>query len=92
MFIVAEDDAPLNNFRDVERALLAALHRPDYPLPPLPLPAGLLAALLRLRGRSELDPHCRYSAAKLRAQGFAPPVAFAAALAAQAERLAGEAA
>ncbi|PKO85208.1 MAG: nucleoside-diphosphate sugar epimerase, partial [Betaproteobacteria bacterium HGW-Betaproteobacteria-12] len=92
VFIVAEDDAPLNNFRDVERALLAALHRPDYPLPPLPLPAGLLAALLRLRGRSELDPHCRYSAAKLRAQGFAPPVAFAAALAAQAERLAGEAA
>lgn len=90
VFIVAEDDEPLNNFRDVERALLAALHRPDYPLPPLPLQAGLLGALLRLRGRSEVDPHCSYSSAKLRALGFIPPVAFAAALAAQGERLAGE--
>jgi nucleoside-diphosphate-sugar epimerase len=90
VFIVAEDDDPLNNFRDVERALRAALHRPDRRLPPLPLPSGLLGALLRLRGRSELDPYCRYSSAKLRALGFVPPLSFAAALAAQAARLAAE--
>lgn len=90
VFIVAEDDDPLNNFRDVERTLMAVLGVADYPLPPLPLPAAMLGTLLRLRGRSEVDPHCRYSSAKLRALGFVPPLPFAAALAAQAARLATE--
>jgi len=80
LFIVAEDDDPLNNFRDVERTLMSALGVADYPLPPLPLPAGVLASLLRARGRSEIDPYCRYSAAKLRGAGFVPPIGFADAL------------
>lgn len=80
IFIVAEDDDPLNNFRDVERTLMAALGVQDYPLPPLLLPIALLKMLLLARGRSEIDPYCRYSAAKLHAAGFAAPVSFAAAL------------
>lgn len=85
VFIVAEDDDPLNNFRDVERILMTALGFRDYPLPPLPLPSVVLKVLLQARGRSEIDPYCRYTAAKLHAAGFASPVSFAAALQAFAE-------
>lgn len=80
IFIVAEDDDPLNNFRNVERTLMMALGIRDYSLPPLPLPTTLLKMLLQTRGRSDIDPYCRYSSAKLHAAGFAPPVSFAAAL------------
>jgi len=79
-FIVAEDDDPLNNFRDVERILMSALEVNDHPLPPLPLPSAVLKVLLKARGRSEIDPFSRYSAAKLHAAGFVSPVSFAAAL------------
>lgn len=88
VFIVAEDDDPQNNFRDVERALARAMRLPDHLLPLLPLPSGVLAALLRLRSRSDITPYCRYSAAKLRAMGFVSPVAFGDALALHAARLA----
>lgn len=85
IFIVAEDDDPLNNFRDVEKVLMAALRRPNYAVPPLPLPPFVLGGLLRAKGRSEIDPYCRYSMAKLRAWGFVPPVGFTSALHAFAE-------
>lgn len=80
VFIVAEDDDPLNNFRDVEAVLMAALHQPGYPFPPLPLPSFLLKGVLWARRRSEIDPSCRYSMAKLRSWGFVPPVGFSQAL------------
>lgn len=80
IFIAAEDDDPLNNFRSVERILMTALAIRDYPLPPLPLPGAVLKLLLKARGRSEIDPYCSYSAAKLHAAGFTSPVSFAAAL------------
>lgn len=80
VFIVAEDHEPHNNFRDVERLLMSALGVPDYPIAPLPIPSAVLGLMLRARGRSEVDPHCIYSAAKLQEWGFAPSQGFSGAI------------
>jgi nucleoside-diphosphate-sugar epimerase len=76
IFIVSDDASPNNNFVDVERYLLRALGLPDYPLPRLPLPLGLLSLLLRTLGRNNINPRCNYSQNKLEAFGFESPVDF----------------
>ncbi len=86
IFIAAEDDVPRNNFRDVELMLMQGLGVRDYRLPVLPLPAVLLKALLRLRGRSEIDPMCVYDATKLKQWGFGCPPGFEKAVLAFAQR------
>jgi nucleoside-diphosphate-sugar epimerase len=80
IFIVSDDDDPANNYADVERKLRRQLDLPTERVPPLPLVSRLLPLLLRLRGRSNVDPHAAYSWEKLRLAGFEKPVAFAAAL------------
>lgn len=80
VFIVAEDQEPHNNFRDVERLLMSALGVPDYPVAPLPVPSAVLSLMLRARGRSEVDPSCIYSAAKLKEWGFTPSQGFSSAI------------
>jgi nucleoside-diphosphate-sugar epimerase len=87
-FLVSADDEAGNTFRPVERALMAALGVPDYPLPPLALPPKLLALLLRASGRLRLHPAARFSPARLRSRGFAPSLTFEEALARYARRLA----
>lgn len=74
VFIASEDHDSSNTFRCVEQLLMKALQVPDYPTRPLPLPKSLLPAILRLRGRSEIDPYCTYGSTKLRAWGFVPPL------------------
>jgi nucleoside-diphosphate-sugar epimerase len=88
VYLVSADDEPGNTFRPVERALMAGLGVPDYRLPPPPLPPALLALLLRASGRLRLPPTVRFSPARLRSRGFAPPVPLAEALAGYARRLA----
>jgi len=80
VFIVSDDDDPLNNYRAVESRLAARLGRGDYPVPPLALPAAVLAAILRLRGRSNANPNRVYSGAKLAGAGFRRPAPLAAGL------------
>lgn len=80
VFIASEDQDPSNHFRSVEQLLMKALQVPDYVLPPLALPRPVLPAILRLRGRSEIDPYCTYQSAKLRGWGFVPPLALVPAL------------
>jgi nucleoside-diphosphate-sugar epimerase len=80
VFIVAEDQEPHNNFRDVERLLMSALGVPDYPVAPLPIPSAVLRLMLRARGRSEVDPNCIYSASKLQEWGFTPSQGFSSAI------------
>ena len=80
VFIVAEDQEPHNNFRGVERLLMSALGVSDYPVVPLPIPSAVLRLMLRARGRSEVDPNCIYSAAKLQAWGFTPSQGFSGAV------------
>ena len=79
-YIVSDDGAPSNNFRDVERILGRELGR-ERPVPLLTLPPRLLSAALRAKGRSNTNPDRIYSDAKLKAVGFAKPWSFEAALA-----------
>ena len=80
VFIVAEDHDPSNTFRRVEQLLMKALQVPDYPTHPVALPKWVLQAILRLRGRSEIDPYCTYVSTKLRKWGFVPSLELAPAL------------
>lgn len=80
LYLVGADEAPENNFHDVERALRRGLGLASYPVPVLPLPSGFLAFVLRRLGRLTVDFNARFSSARLRAAGFEPPLTFAEAL------------
>lgn len=70
VYLVSDDDDPLNNFRDVEQALMTALGRRDYPVPPLPLPSSVLAAAGRLTRRGFVNPRRRFDAGRLVRVGY----------------------
>lgn len=76
IFIVSDDDATANNFLEVERTLMSALHCRSYAFPRIPLPLNLLGLLLRLLGRNNINPKCNYSQAKLESLGFKSPVVY----------------
>jgi len=80
VFIVSDDDDPLNNFRDVERILMEGLRITRYATPRVPLPRFMLENLLRMKGRSEIDTRTAFRCDKLLSWGFAKPIAFEAAL------------
>lgn len=74
IFNVSDDDDPRNNYQEVERILSEALGVDGRrAFPPL-MPPAVLKGMLRLRGRSELDPYCAYAGDKLRRWGFASSV------------------
>jgi nucleoside-diphosphate-sugar epimerase len=79
-YIVADDEAPENNFRDVEQFLMHALHIRDYRMPRAPLPSPFLSWLLRLRGRSLVRADTVFNSKKLTDAGFRKPVEFASGL------------
>ena len=81
VFIISDDDAPENNFRDVEHYLMRAFRIPDYVLPRVTLPGAILSMLLRLRGRSLIGPDTVFASRKLEHLGFRKPVKFATSLA-----------
>lgn len=82
VFIVSDDDdADANNFRDVETALMRGFGLPDYALPRIPLPLGVLRMMLRFLGRNNINPRCNYSGQKLQGLGFRRPMSFEAGLA-----------
>ncbi len=89
LYLVSEDAAPENNFRDVEQALQRGLGVKDYPVAPLPLPQFCLTTAQRLIGRLSLYPSTRFSAAKLARAGFRAPITFQQAIENYAERAAG---
>jgi nucleoside-diphosphate-sugar epimerase len=88
VFIVSEDDAPQNNYRDVEDVLMKAFGRAPYGLPPVPLPVFVARSVRRLAGRSSGDPQRRFSSAKLLRTGFVKPLDFDEALRRYASHLA----
>jgi nucleoside-diphosphate-sugar epimerase len=88
LYLVADDEVPANNFRDVERVIRRALGRPALPLPPLPL-SPLLGIVHRVAGRRAGQTRVRYSGRRLRDAGFTPPATFGEALDAYAATLAG---
>jgi len=70
IFIVADDEQPLNNYRDVEKRLMQAFGVRDYRLPRVPFPQFLLSVLLKLSGRSNTHPFRTYCSDKLRKAGL----------------------
>lgn len=81
IYIVSSDDAPENNFRDVERALIGTLGVVPYALPAFPIPLGVLSMLLRSFGRNNINPTCGFSPGRLIDMGFVYPVDFNSAIA-----------
>jgi nucleoside-diphosphate-sugar epimerase len=63
-FILAQDDEPMNNYRDIEKYLMRGLGVSDYAIPRCPLPDRFLSALLRSTGRSNTNPPRIYSSRK----------------------------
>jgi len=76
VFIISDDESPHNNFRDVERCLMAGLGVPDYPVAPAALPQWLLSAALRAAGRTNANPFRVYDCSKIVGRGLKKPVAF----------------
>jgi nucleoside-diphosphate-sugar epimerase len=75
-FIISDDEAPHNNYRDVEVRLMKAFGLDDYVMPRIAVPANALDLILRMRGRSQLDPRTTYSCDKLLRAGFRKPKTF----------------
>jgi len=76
VFIISDDESPGNNFRDIERHLMAGLGVPDYPVAPAALPRWLLSAALRAAGRTNTNPFRVYDCSKIIGRGLKKPVAF----------------
>lgn len=75
-FIVSDDDSPSNNFADVERFLMREFGIPDYSLPRVPMPSGILSFLLAGLGKNNSNPLCNYSSNKLLDLGFERAISF----------------
>jgi nucleoside-diphosphate-sugar epimerase len=80
LYQVAADEAPENNFADVERLVRRGLGLRDRRVEPIRLPAAALTAILKASGRYSLNPAARFSGDRLRRAGFTPPVTFVDAL------------
>lgn len=72
VFIISDDDSPVNNYRDVEDRMLATFGK-SYPISRVIISRFVLCALLRLAGKSNTNPQKKYSAKKLAALGFKKP-------------------
>lgn len=73
VFIVSDDEYPTNNFRDVEQILMRELGVAAYRLPSTPVPPLVLSSLLRLAGRSNVNPERTYDASKILGRGLRKP-------------------
>ena len=76
IFIISDDEYESNNYRDVEQFLMKKLGIRDYPLPRFSLPSFVLAFLLKLAGKSNLNPAATYDCQKLLRTGFNKRVPF----------------
>lgn len=73
VFLISDDDQPGNTYRDIEKRLQQELGTPDYRFPRIPLPRFALSTCLRLVGKSNTNPDCRYDAGKIIDAGFHKP-------------------
>lgn len=76
VFIISDDEYPANNFRDVERLLMRELGVAAYRLRSMPAPALVLSSVLRLAGRSNVNPGRTYDASKILGRGLKKPMPF----------------
>lgn len=90
VYIVSDDDSEHNNYAYVASRLGAAFGNGTRGAPAFSLPAPMLNLLLRVRGRSNINPDRCYSCKKLLDAGFVRPVAFEDALDTYAAHLAAQ--
>jgi nucleoside-diphosphate-sugar epimerase len=69
VFLISDDDEPLNNYVEVERILGRILVGMDF-ASKLALPSCILMMVLTLSGRSQTNPRIKYANGKLRGWGF----------------------
>lgn len=72
IFIISDDDALINNYRDIENRLLASF-RKTYAIPRLYVPEFVLRGVLGLVGKSNKNPTMKFSDQKLVSWGFKKP-------------------
>jgi nucleoside-diphosphate-sugar epimerase len=89
-WLVADDEAPGNNFRHVEDVMREALGLAPLRVPRLPALSLGLTAALRATGRLSFDPRTTFSSERLIEAGFKRPVTFEDALRDYAKVLAAE--
>jgi nucleoside-diphosphate-sugar epimerase len=70
IFLVSDDDDPMNNYYDVRIALMGHLGVRTSVVPVVPLPPFVASALLRLHGRSCANPMRVFDASKLVEAGY----------------------
>jgi len=76
IFIVSDDESQSNNYSYVERCLMEKLGPAGYPFPAVSVPYFVLKMLLRLTGKSNVNPRRVYSCQKLSNIGFKKTVSF----------------
>lgn len=75
VFIISDDDAIINNYRDIEDRILAICGR-SYCVPRVPMPKFILTALLKIMGRLSISPYAKFSDKKLSDLGLIKPQKF----------------
>jgi nucleoside-diphosphate-sugar epimerase len=76
VYIVSDDESPLNNYQDVERHLFQGLGIRYYPVPPVALPRAALSVALKMAGRTNTNPDRIYDGSKLIKAGLKKPMPF----------------
>ena len=74
LFIISEDETPVNNYRNVMQLLKRELHITDFPIRPLAIPRWLLEFLLSVLRRPNTNTRTIYSSKKLKSLGFSSPI------------------
>jgi len=72
IFIISDDDSPINNYCDIEKRLMKSFGK-SYSVPRIFVPRFFLGALLRLSGKSNINPSVKFSDQKLAVRGFKKP-------------------
>ncbi len=75
-FIISDDEAPTNNYRDIENYLKTKMGCRAYRFPLVSFPFVILKTLLRLSGRTNINPTVSYDCSKILAAGFKKPFSF----------------
>lgn len=76
LFLISDDDDPMNNFADVEAFLMTRLGIGKYAFPVRDIPLSVLSLLLRILDRNDISAARIYDAQKIRDWGFVRPIDF----------------
>lgn len=77
IYIVSNDDDPINNYIDVENILMQGLGLNPYLNRRIEMPSGILQSILYMLSRETLGIKSKYSSEKLKKAGFLNPVSLA---------------